>query len=290
MKTIGIIGGSGLYCLEKFEYIKSHKISTPWGNPSDEIIEYSFCDNKIYFLPRHHKNHSITPPKINSKANIDALKQVGVTDILSISAIGSLNEKLSPGTFVIIDQYIDHSDRKGETFFDEGIVVHVSMANPTDKNLMNIAKHALELMNIKFNYGGTYLGISGPQFSTFAESNLYRSWKCDVIGMTNLPEVNLCREADIRYLSIGMVTDYDCWHQRYSNVEVKNVIDILESNIKNSSVMLTHFLKKYFNTELKNNLNVCKSIVTPLDKIDKKTRYRLKNIIPELYNGNKLPK
>ena len=290
MKTIGIIGGSGLYCLEKFEYIKSHKISTPWGNPSDEIIEYSFCDNKIYFLPRHHKNHSITPPKINSKANIDALKQVGVTDILSISAIGSLNEKLSPGTFVIIDQYIDHSDRKGETFFDEGIVVHVSMANPTDKNLMDIAKHALKLMNIKFNYGGTYLGISGPQFSTLAESNLYRSWKCDVIGMTNLPEVNLCREADIRYLSIGMVTDYDCWHQRYSNVEVKNVIDILESNIKNSSVMLVHFLKKYFNTKLKKNLNVCKSIVTPLDKIDKKTRYRLKNIIPELYNGNKLPK
>ena len=283
MKTIGIIGGSGLYRLEEFEYIKSHKINTPWGNPSDEIMEYSFCNNTIYFLPRHHKNHSITPPRINSKANIDALKQVGVTDVLSISAIGSLNEKLSPGTFVIIDQYIDHSDRKGETFFDDGIVVHVSMASPTDKNLMDIAKDVLQLLNIKFNYGGTYLGISGPQFSTLAESNLYRSWKCDVIGMTNLPEVNLCREADIRYLSIGMVTDYDCWHAKHSNVEVKNVIDILESNIKNSNVMVVQFLKKYFKTELKNNLNVFKSIVTPLNKIDKKTRYKLKNIIPELY-------
>ena len=286
MKTIGIIGGSGLYRLEEFEYIKSHNISTPWGNPSDEIIEYSFCNNKIYFLPRHHKNHLITPTRINSKANIDALKQVGVTDVLSISAVGSLNKNLSPGTFVIVDQYIDHSDRKGETFFDEGIVVHVSMAHPTDKDLMDIAKITLESLNIKFNYGGTYLGISGPQFSTIAESNLYRSWKCDVIGMTNLPEVNLCREADLRYLSIGMVTDYDCWNEEYSNVEVKNVIDILESNIKNSNIMLVEFLKKYFKTKLKDNLNVYKSIVTPLNEIDKKTKYRLKNIVPKLYKAS----
>ena len=286
MKTIGIIGGSGLYLLEEFEYVKSHKLSTPWGKPSDEITEYSFCNNKIYFLPRHHKNHSITPTRINSKANIDAFKQVGVTDVLSISAVGSLNEKLSPGTFVIIDQYIDQSNRKGETFFDEGIVVHVSMAHPTDKNLMEIAKHTLESLNIKFNYGGTYLGISGPQFSTLAESNLYRSWKCDVIGMTNLPEVNLCREADLRYLSIGMVTDYDCWNEKYSNVEVKNALDILESNIKNSNIMLVHFLKRYFKTKLNDNLNVYKSIVTPLNKIDKKTICRLKNIIPQLYIAN----
>jgi len=286
MKKIGIIGGSGLYRLEEFEYIKSHKLSTPWGNPSDEITEYSFCNNKIYFLPRHHKNHLITPTRINSKANIDAFKQIGVTDVLSISAVGSLNKNLSPGTFVIIDQYIDHSDRKGETFFDDGIVVHVSMAHPTDKNLMDVAKYTLELSNIKFNYGGTYLGISGPQFSTIAESNLYRSWKCDVIGMTNLPEVNLCREADLRYLSIGMVTDYDCWNEEYSNVEVKNVIDILESNIKNSNIMLIEFLKKYFKTKLKDNLNVYKSIVTPLNEIDKKTKYRLKNIVPKLYKAS----
>ena len=286
MKTIGIIGGSGLYLLEDFEYVKSHKLSTSWGKPSDEITEYSFCNNKIYFLPRHHKNHSITPTRINSKANIDAFKQVGVTDVLSISAVGSLNEKLSPGTFVIIDQYIDQSNRKGETFFDEGIVVHVSMAHPTDKNLMDIAKHTLESLNIKFNYGGTYLGISGPQFSTLSESNLYRSWKCDVIGMTNLPEVNLCREADLRYLSIGMVTDYDCWNEKYSNVEVRNVLDILERNIKNSKIMLVHFLKRYFKTKLNDNLNVYKSIVTPLNKIDKKTINRLKNIIPQLYIAN----
>jgi 5'-methylthioadenosine phosphorylase len=149
MKTIGIIGGSGLYRLEEFEYITSHKLITPWGEPSDEITEYSFYNNKVYFLPRHHKNHFITPTKINSKANIDAFKQVGVTDVLSISAVGSLNEKLSPGTFVIIDQYIDHSDRKGETFFDDGIVVHVSMAYPTDKNLMDIAKHTLDSLNIR---------------------------------------------------------------------------------------------------------------------------------------------
>lgn len=286
MKTIGIIGGSGLYRLKEFKYIKSHKITTPWGDPSDDIIEYSFCNKKIYFIPRHHKNHSITPPNINSKANIDAFKQVGVTDVLSISAVGSLNEKLSPGTFVIIDQYIDQTDRKGETFFDEGIVAHVSMAYPTDKDLMNIAKCTLELLDIKFNYGGTYLGISGPQFSTLAESNLYRSWKCDVIGMTNLPEVKLCREADIRYLSIGMVTDYDCWHSKYLDVEVSNVIDILEDNIKTSNKMLIEFIKKYFKTQLKNNLNVYKSIVTPINKINEKTKYRLKNIVPKLYNAN----
>ena len=286
MKTIGIIGGSGLYRLKEFKYIKSHKITTPWGDPSDDIIEYSFCNKKIYFIPRHHKNHSITPQNINSKANIDAFKQVGVTDVLSISAVGSLNEKLSPGTFVIIDQYIDQTDRKGETFFDEGIVAHVSMAYPTDKDLMNIAKCTLALLDIKFNYGGTYLGISGPQFSTLAESNLYRSWKCDVIGMTNLPEVKLCREADIRYLSIGMVTDYDCWHSKYLDVEVSNVIDILEDNIKTSNKMLIEFIKKYFETQLKNNLNVYKSIVTPINKINEKTKYRLKNIVPKLYNAN----
>jgi 5'-methylthioadenosine phosphorylase len=160
------------------------------------------------------------------------------------------------------------------------------MAYPTDKKLMDIAKHTLEILDIKFKYGGTYLGVSGPQFSTLAESNLYRSWKCDVIGMTNLPEVNLCREADIRYLSVGMVTDYDCWHTKHPNVEVKNVIDILESNIKNSSIMLVQFLKIYFKTQLKNNLNVYKSIVTPLNKIDRKTKYRLKNIIPKLYAAN----
>jgi 5'-methylthioadenosine phosphorylase len=160
------------------------------------------------------------------------------------------------------------------------------MAHPTDKNLMDIAKHTLESLNIKFNYGGTYLGISGPQFSTLSESNLYRSWKCDVIGMTNLPEVNLCREADLRYLSIGMVTDYDCWNEKYSNVEVRNVLDILERNIKNSKIMLVHFLKRYFKTKLNDNLNVYKSIVTPLNKIDKKTINRLKNIIPQLYIAN----
>lgn len=289
MKTIGIIGGSGLYHLKEFDYVKSHQIDTPWGKPSDEITEYSFSDNKIYFLPRHHKNHLITPPRINAKANIDAFKQVGVTDILSISAVGSLNEKLSPGTFIIIDQYIDHTDRKGETFFDDGIVVHVSMAYPTDKILMDIAKYSLDLSNIRYSYGGIYLGISGPQFSTYAESNLYRSWKCDVIGMTNLPEVNLCREADIRYLSIGMVTDYDCWHSKHLNVEVNNVIDILESNIKNSNIMLIQFLKKYFNTKITSNLNVYKSIVTPLNKIDKKTKYRLRNIVPKLYIASEQP-
>ncbi len=281
-KTLGIIGGSGLYDLKNSKIIQSHKIDTPWGKPSDDIVECSLHDLNIFFLPRHDKNHSIAPSQINYRANIDALKQCGVTDILSISAVGSLNDNLKPGTFVIIDQYIDHTKVRKSTFFDNGIVAHVSMAEPTDIFLMNSIRDTLADLDIKYNFGGTYICIEGPQFSSFSESNLFKKWGCDVIGMTNMPEAKLCREADIRYVSIGMVTDYDCWHPEYSNVEVSNVIENLNNNIKNAQLMVVEFSKNFSKLIIESNLNVYKSIVTPINKIDKDTKDKLRNIVPKL--------
>ena len=281
-KTLGIIGGSGLYDLKNSKIIQSHKIDTPWGEPSDDIVECSLHDLNIFFLPRHDKNHSIAPSQINYRANIDALKQCGVTDILSISAVGSLNDNLKPGTFVIIDQYIDHTKVRKSTFFDNGIVAHVSMAEPTDIFLMNSIRDTLADLDIKYNFGGTYICIEGPQFSSFSESNLFKKWGCDVIGMTNMPEAKLCREADIRYVSIGMVTDYDCWHPEYSNVEVSNVIENLNNNIKNAQLMVVEFSKNFSKLIIESNLNVYKSIVTPINKIDKDTKDKLRNIVPKL--------
>ena len=281
-KTLGIIGGSGLYDLKNSKIIQSHKIDTPWGEPSDDIVECSLHDLNIFFLPRHDKNHSIAPSQINYRANIDALKQCGVTDILSISAVGSLNDNLKPGTFVIIDQYIDHTKVRKSTFFDNGIVAHVSMAEPTDIFLMNSIRDTLADLDIKYNFGGTYICIEGPQFSSFSESKLFKKWGCDVIGMTNMPEAKLCREADIRYVSIGMVTDYDCWHPEYSNVEVSNVIENLNNNIKNAQLMVVEFSKNFSKLIIESNLNVYKSIVTPINKIDKDTKDKLRNIVPKL--------
>tara|TARA_Y100000389_G_C17456754_1_gene518660 strand:+ start:2285 stop:3151 length:867 start_codon:yes stop_codon:yes gene_type:complete len=281
-KTLGIIGGSGLYDLKNSKIIQSHKIDTPWGKPSDDIVECSLHDLNIFFLPRHDKNHSIAPSQINYRANIDALKQCGVTDILSISAVGSLNDNLKPGTFVIIDQYIDHTKVRKSTFFDNGIVAHVSMAEPTDIFLMNSIRDTLADLDIKYNFGGTYICIEGPQFSSFSESKLFKKWGCDVIGMTNMPEAKLCREADIRYVSIGMVTDYDCWHPEYSNVEVSNVIENLNNNIKNAQLMVVEFSKNFSKLIIESNLNVYKSIVTPINKIDKDTKDKLRNIVPKL--------
>ena len=204
---LGFIGGSGLYELDFLENIKLLELNSPWGNPSDKIIEGLINDNKIYFLPRHGKGHKISPTGINYQANIDCLKQCGVTDIISLSAVGSLKENLMPGTFVIVDQFIDRTIKRKKSFFNEGIVAHVPMAEPTSKELMLLSKNNLDFLKINNVIGGTYLAMEGPQFSTKAESILYKTWGCDVIGMTNMPEAKLAREAEIRYCSISMVTD-----------------------------------------------------------------------------------
>ena len=197
-RKLGIIGGSGLYKMEGFEKTKWKKVKTSWGSPSDEILIAQLGKEEICFIPRHARGHKINPSNINFRANIDALKQLGVTDIISVSAVGSLKENLEPGKFVIVDQFIDRTFARSKTFFDEEIVAHVSMAKPTSPGLASCCESALKKLNIKYQTGGTYVVMEGPQFSTLAESNLYRSWNADVIGMTNMPEAKLAREAKIR--------------------------------------------------------------------------------------------
>ena len=231
---LAIIGGSGLYDVEEFKNREFIKLNTPWGNPSDEILKTSFNNKEIFFLPRHGRGHVISPSKINFRANIDALKQLGVSDIVSVSAVGSLKEELPPGKFVIIDQFIDRTFAREKTFFDDEIVAHVSMAQPTSIGLMKACEEAIKKGNIDYQRGGTYVVMEGPQFSTLAESNLYRSWKADVIGMTNMPEAKLAREAEIRYASVSMVTDFDCWHPDHDNVDVQQVIKVLLGNAENA--------------------------------------------------------
>ncbi|MDA9684905.1 S-methyl-5'-thioadenosine phosphorylase, partial [Candidatus Pelagibacter bacterium] len=219
-RKLGIIGGSGLYNMEGFEKAKWKKINTPWGRPSDEILLANLEKEEICFIPRHSRGHKISPSNINFRANIDAMKQLGVTDIISVSAVGSLKENLEPGKFVVVDQFIDRTFSRIKTFFNEDIVAHVSMAKPTSEGLSKCCEAALNKLNIKNQVGGTYVVMEGPQFSTLAESNLYREWGADVIGMTNMPEAKLAREAEIRYCTVAMVTDYDCWHPDHEEVDV----------------------------------------------------------------------
>ena len=281
-QILGVIGGSGIGKIDKLVFIKNHEIDTPWGKPSGSILECKFNDLKLFFLHRHGSNHKLSPSVINYRANIDALKQLGVTDILSLSSVGSLRNDLVPGNLVIIDQYIDLTKKRESTFFEDGIVVHVSMAKPTDDTLMQIARLSLDSLSIDYTFGVSYVCIEGPQFSTLSESKLYKKWGCDVIGMTNMPEAKLCKEASIRYASIGMITDYDCWHPTYENVEVLNVIETIKSNTKKANKLVIDFLSKYSKTKIENNLDAYLSLVTPKNKINKKTIDKLKNIMPQL--------
>lgn len=285
-KSLGIIGGSGLYVMEHMNLHNYHRIDTAWGDTSGPIAECKYNDETIFFLARHGEGHTIPPSKINYRANIEAFKKLGVTDILSISSVGSLNENLAPGSFIIIDQFIDFTRNRDSTFFDD-IVVHVSMAHPTDKSLMHISKQALEQLSITHQYGGLYLCIEGPQFSTLRESKLFQSWGCDVVGMTGMPEAKLCREASIRYVNIGMITDFDCWHPDFENVEVTNVIKMLEKNSINAKKVICEFISRYSQITLKNQLNSFTSLVTPVNKIKKETIKKLQNIMPELINNTK---
>ena len=229
-RTIGIIGGSGLYAVEGLKNIYWKSVTTPFGNPSDKILHSEFEGYKIVFLPRHGRGHTLMPSDINYRANIYALKACEVTDIISFSACGSFREKLSPGTFVLIDQFIDRTFKRDKTFFDKGLVAHVSLANPTCNRLMNEIAKCLDKTDINYITGGTYLAMEGPQFSTLAESNLYRSWNCDVIGMTNMPEAKLAREAEMCYATIGMITDYDSWHPEHGSVNVEKIIETMNEN------------------------------------------------------------
>ena len=286
-RKLGIIGGSGLYKMEGFEKTKWKKINTPWGKPSDEILQASIGKEEICFIPRHSRGHKINPTNINFRANIDAMKQLGVTDIISVSAVGSLKEKLEPGKFVIVDQFIDRTFSRVKTFFDEEIVAHVSMAKPTSSGLSNCCEAALKKLNISHQVGGTYVVMEGPQFSTLAESNLYRSWGADVIGMTNMPEAKLAREAEIRYSTVAMVTDYDCWHPDHDEVDVSMVVQTLMKNAANAQNMIKEIIKTFKNYSVeKDPANDCLdvAIITDPKLRTKKTIKKLKNIAGRVLN------
>ncbi len=222
--TIGMLGGSGLYAMEALEDAQRVEVDTPWGRPSDSLLIGRLHGTRFVFLPRHGRGHSIPPSQVNARANIDALKRAGCTDLVAISAVGSLREELAPGRFVIVDQFIDRTFAREKSFFGPGLVAHVSMADPVCPRLAGLLADAIAEAGAEPARGGTYLAMEGPQFSTRAESELYRSWGCDVIGMTAMPEAKLAREAELPYALVGMVTDYDCWRQGEEAVEVSAII------------------------------------------------------------------
>ena len=228
--VIGIIGGSGLYDIEGLEDKVWRRMSTPWGDPSDELLEGWLDGVRCVFLPRHGRGHPLPPSALNYRANIDALKRLGVTDVLSLSAVGSLREELPPGHFVIVDQFIDRSFAREKSFFGPGCVAHVSVAHPVCPRLGDALEAAARTLSMPVTRGGTYLVMEGPQFSTKAESELYRAWGCSVIGMTNMPEAKLAREAELCYATVAMVTDYDCWHPDHDAVTVEQIVRFLLGN------------------------------------------------------------
>ncbi|MCR9256420.1 MAG: S-methyl-5'-thioadenosine phosphorylase [Alphaproteobacteria bacterium] len=235
---LGVIGGSGVYDLPGLENVRWEPMDTPWGTPSDALMHAELAGQPIVFLPRHGRGHVHSPSSLPYRANIDALKQAGVTDILSVSAVGSLKEELKPGTFVLVDNFIDRTFSRQKSFFGEGCVAHVSVAHPTCGRVGAAVREAAAEIGIDLVDGGTYLTMEGPQFSTLAESNLYRQWGCDVIGMTNMPEAKLAREAEICYATVAMVTDYDCWHPDHDNVTVEQVIKTLLENADHAKALV----------------------------------------------------
>lgn len=241
--VLGIIGGSGLYDIDGLTNQQWVSIDTPWGVPSDDILFAELDGIKIRFLPRHGRGHALSPSDVNYRANIDALKRAGCTDVLSLSAVGSLQEAYAPGDFVMIDQYIDRTFAREKSFFGKGCVAHVSVADPVCYRLMGLAGEAAIKAGITVHKGGTYLTMEGPQFSTRAESFMYRQWGCDIIGMTNMPEAKLAREAELCYASVGMVTDYDCWHKSHGNVDVASVIATLMGNADKGRNLVSNLVK-----------------------------------------------
>lgn len=227
---IGVIGGSGLYDVTGLENLRETRVDTPWGAPSDVLVEGNIGEVQFVFLPRHGRGHRLTPTTVPYRANIDALKRLGCTDVLSISACGSLQEHLPPGDFVMVDQFIDRTFAREKSFFGPGLVAHVSVADPICERLSMLAGDAAVKAGAKVHRGGTYLAMEGPQFSSRAESHMYRSWGCDVIGMTNMPEAKLAREAELPYATMAMITDYDCWREDEAGVEVSDVLAIMAAN------------------------------------------------------------
>lgn len=241
---LGIIGGSGVYDIDGLTNKRWEAVSSPFGAPSDELLFGELNGQQLVFLPRHGREHKIPPSEINFRANIDVLKRAGVTEVISVSAVGSLREHLKPGMFVIVDQFIDRTFARNKSFFGNGLVAHVSMAHPVCSRLGDHLEVAAKEAGITALRGGTYMVMEGPQFSSLAESELYRSWGCDVIGMTNMPEAKLAREAELCYATVAMVTDFDCWHPDHDDVTVDQIIKVLVSNADNARSLVKHTAPK----------------------------------------------
>jgi 5'-methylthioadenosine phosphorylase len=241
---LGIIGGSGLYKIEGIKNIKQIKVKTPFGKPSDKFIVGNLEGRQVVFLPRHAIGHRLSPSEINYRANIYALKKLGVERIISVTACGSLKEEIKPLDFVVVDQFVDRTNHaRNMTFFDSGIVAHIVFANPVCEELSSVVYESGKNLKLKMHKGGTYINMEGPAFSTFAESNLYRSWGMDVIGMTNMPEAKLAREAEICYSTIACVTDYDCWYPKHESVTVDMIIENLSKNIESAKKLISEIVK-----------------------------------------------
>jgi 5'-methylthioadenosine phosphorylase len=238
--VIGVLGGSGVYDIDGLSGKRWVKVDSPFGAPYYELLFCELNGQRMVFLPRHGRGHRIPPGEINFRANIDVLKRSGVTDLISVSAVGSLREELPPGTFVIVDQFIDRTFARNKSFFGTGLVAHVSLAHPVCRRLGDHLEAAARAAGIPAVRGGTYLVMEGPQFSTLAESNLYRQWACDVIGMTNMPEAKLAREAEICYATVAMVTDFDCWHEDHDAVTVSQIIQVLLANAEKARSLVRH--------------------------------------------------
>jgi 5'-methylthioadenosine phosphorylase len=243
--VLGIIGGSGLYQLPGLENVRYEAIASPWGEPSAPLTFGEIAGMPIVFLSRHDKGHRIPPSDINYRANIDVMKRAGVTDIVSVSACGSFREALSPGTFVIVDQFIDRTFARAKSYFGEGCVAHVTMADPVSPGLADKIEAAAVAETIRHRRGGTYLVMEGPQFSTRAESNLYRTWGCDVIGMTNMPEAKLAREAEMCYATVAMVTDYDCWHEDHADVDITAILKVVRDNAERAARLVARLARDF---------------------------------------------
>jgi 5'-methylthioadenosine phosphorylase len=248
---LGVIGGSGVYDIAELENKRWQRVKSPFGEPSDELLFGEYEGELLVFLPRHGRGHRIPPSEINFRANIDAMKRAGVTQILSVSAVGSLKEHLHPGDFVIVDQFIDRTFARDKSFFGTGMVAHVSMAHPVCAHLGDCIEAAARDLQVKSERGGTYMVMEGPQFSSLAESHLYRQWNCDVIGMTNMPEAKLAREAEICYATVAMVTDYDCWHPDHDHVSVEQIIGVLQSNAEHARSLIKNLVTELKQTSLR---------------------------------------
>jgi len=288
--VIGVMGGSGLYDLPGLENKERKRIETPWGEPSDDLLFGEINGLQMVFLPRHGRGHSIPPSQINYRANIDAMKRAGVTDLISVSACGSLREDMAPGVFVLVDQFIDRTFAREKSFFGTGCAAHVALADPVSPLLVDHLYDSAKASSIACVRDGTYLVMEGPQFSTRAESELYRSWGCDVIGMTNMPEAKLAREAEICYATIAMVTDYDCWHDDHTDVDIEEIIRIMHHNSDNARRLLAQlartFPRQHQPCPIGSDRALDVAIITSPDKRDPELLQKLDAVAGRVLNGS----